>query len=351
MGDNKIEQEDDDNIKEQDDGDIKEQVYELRSKLLDNQGKTVDWWLRQINVFLTALGVLVGAGGIVVAAWGYFAYKKFDAMETEAKGILEEIRDTRDKSETETEDILEEMRFNRDLIETMTSWFSRPGDRPEFDVKKVDERPQEVQKTTKKLIARADSLEQEEKISEARGIWWSIAISAEERKENDRAAQAWYHVGRLFWGEDPKECISANTKAIDLKPDYIAPYINRGAAKVNLGLYEDAILDFNKAIDRNPNLFEAYYNRGGVKALLGQYADAISDYDVAISLKFGDAQAYYNRSLAYYNRGLTKVKAERIDEARQDFRIAQDLARSAGNHSLADLAEKHLRDLHSQEDE
>ena len=46
-----------------------------------------------------------------------------------------------------------------------------------------------------------------------------------------------------------------------------------------------------------------------------------------------------------------KGALDRIDEARQDFENARDLAQAGGNDSLADLAEQGLRDLDSQEDE
>ena len=62
----------------------------------------------------------------------------------------------------------------------------------------------------------------------------------------------------------------------------------------------------------------------------------IADYDEAI-----------RNQQAYHNRGVAKSALDRIDEARQDFENARDLARAGGNDSLADLAEQRLRDLDS----
>ena len=53
----------------------------------------------------------------------------------------------------------------------------------------------------------------------------------------------------------------------------------------------------------------------------------------------------------YFNRGNAKSKPGRIDEARQDFEKARDLARKVGNDSLVALAEQALRKLDSQEGE
>ena len=82
----------------------------------------------------------------------------------------------------------------------------------------------------------------------------------------------------------------------------------------------------------------AYNDRGIAKAALGRYEDAIADYDEAIRLKPDYAEAYYNQ-------GNAKGALGRNDEARQDFEKVRDLARDAGNDSIADAAEQRLRDL------
>ena len=110
-----------------------------------------------------------------------------------------------------------------------------------------------------------------------------------------------------------------------------------------LGQRAEAISDYDEAIHLKPDYAEAYNNRGVVKRELGQYEDAIADFDKAIRLKL-------NYTKAYYNRGVAKGALGLIDEARQDFEKARDLARDAGNDSIADLAEQRLRNLDNQED-
>ena len=140
------------------------------------------------------------------------------------------------------------------------------------------------------------------------------------------------------------EAIADYDEAIRLKPDYANAYNNRGNVKAALGQHNDAIADYDEAIRLKPDFVEAYNNRGIAKAKLEQYIDAIADYDEAIRLQ-------PNYANAYHNRGNAKVALDRIDEARQDFEKARDLAREAGDDSLADLAEQGLRKLDSQEDE
>ena len=94
------------------------------------------------------------------------------------------------------------------------------------------------------------------------------------------------------------EAISDYDKAIRLKPDAVNAYHNRGAAKANLKQYFAAIADFDMAIRLDPDNALAYNNRGLAKANLKHYAIAIADYDTAIRLKPDDANAYNNRGNA-----------------------------------------------------
>ena len=108
--------------------------------------------------------------------------------------------------------------------------------------------------------------------------------------------------------------------------------------KSNLGQYEAAIADYDVAIDLNPDYVDAYNNRGVAKSNLGQYEAAIADYDAAIDRNSDDANAYINR-------GEAKVQLQRIDEARQDFDMALNLARTVGDTDLMTQAERALEDL------
>ena len=168
------------------------------------------------------------------------------------------------------------------------------------------------------------------------------------------------------------EAIADYDEAIRLKPDHDVAYYNRGVLKGKLDRHEEAFADFDEAIRRKSDFAEAYYNRGFANAELRQHEDAISDYDEAIRRKSDFAEAYKDRgnakvalgqrtdaiadydeairlnpdyAEAYYNRGLAKGALGLIDEARQDFENARDLAREAGNDSLADDVEQRLRDL------
>jgi tetratricopeptide (TPR) repeat protein len=70
-----------------------------------------------------------------------------------------------------------------------------------------------------------------------------------------------------------------------------------------LGLFKEALQDYNKSIELNPENSRAYNNRGTVYANTNRLYDAISDYSKAIELDNALADAYYNRGDVYFNQG------------------------------------------------
>ena len=104
---------------------------------------------------------------------------------------------------------------------------------------------------------------------------------------------------------------------IELDPDYVKAYYNRGTSKNNLGQYEPAIRDFDKAIELDPDYAKAYNNRGTSKHNLGQYESAIRDYDKAIQLDPGNAFAYNNRGISKNNLGQYESAIRDLDKAIQ----------------------------------
>lgn len=100
------------------------------------------------------------------------------------------------------------------------------------------------------------------------------------------------------------DCAIINySKYIELNPNNVVAYHNRGNAYANKGNYEQAIKDYNKAIELNPNYAEAYYGRGYVYNNKSDYEQAIKDYTKAIELSPQNAGAYNNRGIAYKNKG------------------------------------------------
>ena len=87
-------------------------------------------------------------------------------------------------------------------------------------------------------------------------IWQSVV---DQRPENPRGhnnlANNLRNAGNL-WG-----AIEHYNKTLELKPDYVETYNNRGCTYGMLNKHRWAMNDFNKALAMNPNYGNAYYNR------------------------------------------------------------------------------------------
>ncbi len=125
-------------------------------------------------------------------------------------------------------------------------------------------------------------------------------LAAYEETITELNAAEWFRRGyKALITEQWNESLDANTKAIELKPDYVSAYYNRGLAYDGLGNYQAAINDCSKAIELKPNLTVAYLSRGYAYYKLGNYQQAIEDYTKTINLKPDLAQSYTNKGLGY----------------------------------------------------
>lgn len=66
-----------------------------------------------------------------------------------------------------------------------------------------------------------------------------------------------------------KDAIEDYNKTIEFKSDFSLAYCSRGWIKAELELYQEDIEDYDKAIELEPELVEAYNKRRKVKTILG----------------------------------------------------------------------------------
>jgi len=141
-------------------------------------------------------------------------------------------------------------------------------------------------------------------------------------------------------------------KAINLDKKFIHAWNNRGIAKENLKDYTGAIADYSMAIELDANDAVYYNNRGNSKQALKDFMGAIADYDKAIELDPQYAKVHYNRgilkmglkdyigaiadynkaielackyALAYNNRGVAKEYLKNYKGAIMDYNKAIEL--------------------------
>ena len=70
--------------------------------------------------------------------------------------------------------------------------------------------------------------------------------------------------------------------------------------------YEIVRKDLDRVVELAPDFVYGYYNRGNVLSMLKDYRAALVDYDKAISLNADFAEAYYNRGLTHIFLGNNK---------------------------------------------
>ena len=82
-------------------------------------------------------------------------------------------------------------------------------------------------------------------------------------------------------------------------------YFQRGNNRYFQKRFKDACIDYSKAIEINPQLVEAWSNKGTVLYKLGKHDEAIKAFDRTIEINPQDAEAWYNKGTALKALGRT----------------------------------------------
>lgn len=120
--------------------------------------------------------------------------------------------------------------------------------------------------------------------------------------------------------------ISDLTNAIALSPRFTLAYFARACAVygkiqesqvsdsgtehhssddrlAEMARYSEVVADYDKVVELSPNLIYAYFNKGNIYYLQNDYTSAISCYTSAIDAKSDFGEAYFNRGVAYFRLG------------------------------------------------
>jgi len=139
-------------------------------------------------------------------------------------------------------------------------------------------------------------------------------------------------------GGDYAEGISQCTNALDDMTlsvrDRAATFVNRGV--LHLGRHELAagFKDIDSGIALDPMLADGYIDRGAASIALGHYDDALADLNKGITL--GPTRPY----VAYYDRAIVERHNDDVRSAYYDLRKALELKPDF------DLALKEIKDYH-----
>jgi len=111
-------------------------------------------------------------------------------------------------------------------------------------------------------------------------------------------------------------------------------YANYGSIKIQTGLYEESIIEFDKSLTLNPGNWLSLTNKGYILTVLGKYPIAIEDLNKAI--KIDPLHAY-----PYNNRGLAKIKIGLTEEGLDDIKHSISLD-SNNSYAYRNLGIYHL---------
>lgn len=125
---------------------------------------------------------------------------------------------------------------------------------------------------------------------------------------------------------DLQGAIEDLTKAIQIYPDYLEAYSNRGFIQSQLGNLQGALADYNQALVIHSICSSAYdrsiiclilRNRSSVLLNLGDFQGAIDDLTRVIQLNSNDYEAYSERGYILYKLGNLQLALQDINTAIQ----------------------------------
>lgn len=127
--------------------------------------------------------------------------------------------------------------------------------------------------------------------------------------------QKLYRVFLFDTEEHYDELIAITTRAIQAEPHNGIALNNRGVAKWELGLLDEALSDLSEAVREMPQSAVPLINCGDVLKKLSRFFEAITHYKAAIQLE--PENPYFRRSCAHLLHEM-----ERFDEAIAHYDVA-----------------------------
>ncbi len=254
-------------------------------KQFDDRNNQIDRWLSVLGLLLTFFGIMTPLGAFLLN-------RKIDKNIKDSQELLDkEIKNAIDQVKNKL--------LESDRLLTEMNGFHR----------KAEISASEIQDLAKKASSGSLTPEDSQKLKNDSNALKNIP-------ENELTASDWFIRGLNAQNQkDHYEAITYYNKVIQLnkKEDLNSPvYSNRGVAKFKLGLYHDAIKDYDLAIKLSDRNYQAYFNRALANKKLEDNELALKDYDKVIEIQ----PDYYD---AYINLGIILVKLQRYDDALKNY--------------------------------
>ncbi len=180
-------------------------------------------------------------------------------------------------------------------------------------------------------------------------------------------SQNYYEEGmkQYFNGNDDNKSIELFTKAIENSQEVSKALMMRGAAKIQLKKYSDALLDLNSSMRIDSNYYKTYFYYGRLYFIQGFYQSALKYYSLALAKNPKDSDSYNERAASkgklgdfkgaiqdedsaiyynpkdaeyYCNRGYAKFELNKPDEAINDYNTSIHLQPTASAYCNRGIA-------------
>jgi tetratricopeptide (TPR) repeat protein len=141
-------------------------------------------------------------------------------------------------------------------------------------------------------------------------------------EELARVARTYLLLGLTYYDAgEQKKAIANYSKAIELAPNYVTAFANRGLSHSMNDEHDLALADFEQAIDLDPGYMQAYYFRAFAHQRQGDFRSAVEDFNTALTLTTDSNEV----ATIYYNRGRANKELKAYDDALADYEQAINL--------------------------
>jgi len=140
-----------------------------------------------------------------------------------------------------------------------------------------------------------------------------------DRRKSKVSAQAYNIIGNTLCDKGRyEESLEEYLSSIDVDPDFVPPYINRGWAYYKLGEYDKAMEDYQKAIRLQSDNFKAHKNLGLLYIAMKDMESAQKHLEKAMEIKGDDPDILNNLGVIFMKKG-------EYEKARELFGRAIDI--------------------------
>ncbi len=132
-------------------------------------------------------------------------------------------------------------------------------------------------------------------------------LPAQEAPGTPEAIDKLFHEGeQAYRSGGYAHAIQLYTQVLEMDPEHLNAYLQRGFCHSLQGEYENAITDFSSVISRKGDHLWAYTSRGSAYGKLGKQDLAMQDFNTVLQLDPRNQEAYNNRGWAKKASGDTK---------------------------------------------